>query len=130
MPPPHYLGPGPKYFLHLDTSEDAEHEEAQQDEEAKAAAAQAPADTLAPAADAPRLSQLDERKDQLSAIARLSIGQFSSAACYMAMMFFALSTAINCVVLDESLDDRAHSSPLLRAALLFLAAGGQPHSVT
>ena len=73
------------------------------------------ADDAAPAADAPRLSQLDDPKDQLSTILRLSTGQFSSAACYMAMMFFALSTAINCVVLDESPDDRAHSSPLLRA---------------
>ena len=73
------------------------------------------ADDAAPAAaDAPRLSQLDDRKDQLSSIARLSTGQFSSAACYMAMMFFALSTAINCVVLDESLDDRAHSARCAR----------------
>ena len=72
------------------------------------------ADDAAPAADAPRLSQLDDRKDQLSSIARLSTGQSSSAACYMAMMFFALSTAINCVVLDESLDDRAHSARCAR----------------
>ena len=49
-----------------------------------------------------RLSQLADPKDQCSVIARLTIGQFSSAACYMAMMFFALSTAINCVVLDKS----------------------------
>ena len=37
-----------------------------------------------------RLSQLDDPKDQCSVIARLTIGQFSSATCYMAMMFFAV----------------------------------------
>ena len=53
---------------------------------------------------APSKSILDE-KGQRSALCAISAGVFSSATCYMAMMFFALSTAINCVVLDQSIDD-------------------------
>lgn len=64
-----------------------------------------PADVSAFSVDASNLSQLDDPKAQCSSITRLCIGQFSSATCYMVMMFFALSTAINCVVLDESIDD-------------------------
>ena len=69
-----------------------------------------------------QLSQLDDPKDQCSVIARLTIGQFSSAACYMAMMFFALSTAINCVVLDKSLDDRAPNTQPRTSTLRLRAA--------
>ena len=81
--------------------------------------AEKPADAPAPAGEAPqRLSQLDDPKEQCWRIAGVLTGQFSSASCYMAMMFFALSTAINCVVLDESLDDRALPiSPLTSSSL-------------
>ena len=56
------------------------------------------------AAAGPTKSQL-EGKAQCMAVATVTGGGFMSATCYMTMMFFALSTAINCVVLDKSLDD-------------------------
>ena len=51
------------------------------------------------------LSQ-QEGKQQCTTMAIITgFGGYLSATCYMSMMFFALSTAINCVVRDESLDD-------------------------